>query len=105
MPEPADIPEEGEVRHLPVPVSIPEARPVERPPAQLERLRLGDLPAPVIAAAGGFLVGVATWVLVRMIRRDRRTPVQIRGRRGRKGIEVAGTRSFLVDVHLLKQQR
>ena len=105
MPEPADISEEGEVRHLPVPVSIPEARPVERPPAQLERLRLAELPAPVIAAAGGFLVGVATWVLVRMIRRDRRTPVQIRGRRGRKGIEVAGTRSFLVDVHLLKQQR
>jgi hypothetical protein len=103
MSEPADIPQEGEVRHLPVPVSVPEARPVERPPGQLERFRLAELPAPVIAAAGGFLVGVATWVLIRLIRRDRRTPVRIRGR-GRKGIEVASSRSFLVDVHLLKQR-
>jgi hypothetical protein len=104
MPEPADIPPEGEVRHLPVPVSIPEARPVEVQPAPLQRPRLAALPAPVLAAAGGFVVGVATWVLVRLIRRDRRTPVPIRGRRGRKGVEVAGTRSFLVDVHLLKQR-
>ena len=106
MPEPADMPQEGEVRHLPVPVSIPEARPVEvQPPAPLVRSRLADLPAPVIAAAGGFVVGVATWVLVRLIRRDRRTPVAIRGRKRRqqRGVEVAATRSFLVDVHLLKR--
>jgi hypothetical protein len=105
MPEPADMPEEGEVRHLPVPVSIPEARPVEVQPAPLARGRLAELPAPVIAAAGGFVVGVATWVLVRLIRRDRRTPVAIRGRRRRqqRGVEVAATRSFLVDVHLLKR--
>ena len=104
MPEPADNPQEGDVRHLPVHVSIPEARPVEVQPAPLDRPFLATLPAPVLAAAGGFLVGVATWVLVRVIRRDRRTAVSIRGRRGRnKGIEVAGTRSFLVDVHLLKR--
>jgi hypothetical protein len=105
MPEPADMPQEGEVRHLPVPVSIPEARPVEVEPAPLVRSRLADLPAPVIAAAGGFVVGMATWVLVRLIRRDRRTPVAIRGRKRRqqRGVEVAATRSFLVDVHLLKR--
>jgi hypothetical protein len=105
MPEPADMPEEGEIRHLPVPVSIPEARPVEVQPAPLVRSRLADLPAPVIAAAGGFMVGMATWVLVRLIRRDRRTPVAIRGRKRRqqRGVEVATTRSFLVDVHLLKR--
>jgi hypothetical protein len=105
MPEPADMPEEGEVRHLPVPVAVPEARPVEVQPAPLERPRLADLPAPVLAAAGGFVVGVATWVLVRLIRRDRRTPVAVRGRRRRqqRGVEVAATRSFLVDVHLLKR--
>jgi hypothetical protein len=104
MPEPADTPEEGEVRHLPVPVHIPEARPVETPPAEVARPYLATLPAPVLAAAGGFVVGVATWVLVRVIRRDRRTPVAIRGRRRRQSIEVTGTRSFLVDVHLLKQR-
>jgi hypothetical protein len=105
MPEPGDMPQEGEVRHLPVPVSIPEARPVEvEQPAPLVR-SLADLPAPVIAAAGGFVVGVATWVLVRLVRRDRRTPVAIRGRKRRqqRGVEVAATRSFLVDVHLLKR--
>jgi hypothetical protein len=106
MPQPADMPEEGEVRHLPVPVSIPEARPVEVEPAPLARPFLTSLPAPVLAAAGGFAVGVATWVLVRLIRRDRRTPVTIRGRRRRqqRGVEVTATRSFLVDVHLLKQR-
>jgi hypothetical protein len=103
MPEPADNPQENEVRHLPVPVTVPEARLVEPGQAQLERPFLSSLPAPVLAAAGGFLVGVATWVLVRVIRRDRRTPAATRGRRGRRGVEVAGTRSFLVDVHLLKR--
>jgi hypothetical protein len=102
MPEPADMPDQEEVRHLPV--HVPEARPVETPPAEVARPYLATLPAPVLAAAGGFVVGVATWVLVRLVRRDRRTPVAIRGRRGRKSIEVAGTRSFLVDVHLLKQR-
>jgi hypothetical protein len=106
MSEPAETPHEGEVRHLPVPVSIPEARPVEAEPAALDRRSLANLPAPVLAAAGGFVVGVATWVLVRVIRRDRRTPVAIRGRRRRqmRGVEVTATRSFLVDVHLLKQR-
>ena len=106
MPQPADMPEEGEVRHLPVPVSVPEARPVEVQPAPLARPSLADLPAPVLAAAGGFLVGVATWMLVRVVRRDRRSPVAIRGRRRRqqRGVEVTATRSFLVDVHLLKQR-
>jgi hypothetical protein len=110
MPEPADQPLEGappeeeEVRHLPVPSAVPEARPVERPSGELQRSFLGSLPAPLVAATGGFLVGVATWVLVRVLRRDRRSPLPGGRRRGRRGVEVAGTRSFLVDVHLLKQR-
>src|SRR3954466_14988889 len=106
MPEPADMPEEGAVMHLRGAVPPPGARPVEAHPAPLARSRLADLPAPVLAAAGGFVVGVATWVLVRLIRRERRTPVAIRGRRRRqqRGVEVTATRSFLVDVHLLKQR-
>src|SRR3954451_10123895 len=105
MPERADMPEEGEVRPLPVPVTIPEARPVEVQPAPLVRSRLADLPAPVIAAAGGFMVGMATWVLVRLIRRDRRAPVGLRARTRpqRRGAGAPPTPSLLVDVHLLKR--
>jgi hypothetical protein len=108
MSEPAHDPvqpEEGEVRHLPVPSSVPEARPIERPARAGGGLQafLGSLPAPAVAAAGGFLMGVVTWVAVRFLRGDRRRAVLAR-RRGRKGVEVAATRSFLLDVHLLKDR-
>jgi hypothetical protein len=109
MPEPADSeaeetgPQGGQVRHLPVLSDAVEAHPVEASPRALGRPLLRDLPAPVIAATGGFLAGVATFVLVRVLR-QRRVPRALarRSKRGR-GIEVAGTRSFLVDVHLLKR--
>jgi hypothetical protein len=39
-----------------------------------------------------------------VLRRGRRSALPLRGRRDRKGVEIAGTRSFLVDVHLLKQR-
>ncbi len=61
------------------------------------------LPAPVVAATGGFLAGVATLVLARLMRRKSRTRVLGRRRRRDRGLEVAGTRSFLVDVHLLRR--
>jgi hypothetical protein len=107
MSDPAHDPmpsDEGEVRHLPVPSSVPEARPIERP-SQAGGLQgfLSSLPAPAVAAAGGFLMGVVTWVAVRVLRGDRRRSAIAR-RRGRKGVEVAATRSFLVDVHLLKDR-
>jgi hypothetical protein len=98
-------PEEREVRHLPVPSSVPEARPIERPGRAGRGLQafISSLPAPAVAAAGGFLMGVLTWVAVRVLRGDRRRSVMAR-RRGRKSVEVAATRSFLVDVHLLKDR-
>jgi hypothetical protein len=97
-------PEDDEVRHLPVPSSVPEARPVERP-AERGGLQafLSSLPAPAVAATGGFLMGVVTWVAIRVLRGDRRRAVIAR-RRGRRGVEVASSRSFLVDVHLLKDR-
>jgi hypothetical protein len=91
----AQFEEEGDVRPLPV---LAEARPIERAaPA--------SLPAAVAAATGGFLVGVATFVLVRLLRRPRGGRVSL-GRGGRRGkrVDVAGSRSFLVDVHLLKDR-
>ena len=101
-----DLPqsEGGEARHLPVPAPVPEARPIERPPSSEIQRFLARVPAPAVAAAGGFVMGVITWVAVRVLRRGRGGP-PIRGRRrGRRGVEVAATRSFLVDVHLLKDR-
>ncbi len=94
-PEPA--PEE-EVRHLPVLADVPEARPIER----VEPLPIS---APVAAATGGFLAGVGAIVLMRVLRSGgrRRLPFRIRRRRTRGAIEIAGSRSFLVDVHVLKR--
>jgi hypothetical protein len=97
--EPEDSAQElqaEDVRPLPV---LAEAHPIER-------VQPASLPAVVAAATGGFLIGVATFVLVRILRRPK--PARLRvgrgsGRRGQK-VDVAGTRSFLVDVHLLRDR-
>lgn len=71
----------------------------------IEPVQQAPLPAPVVAAAGGAVVGALTFMLLRVLRRParRRGAVRIgRGRRGR-GLEVTGSRSFLVDVHMLKR--
>ncbi len=99
MPEPAALPEpehEAEVRPLPV---LAEPRPVQR-------AAVVTVPAAIAAATGGFLLGVATFVLVRILRRPRagvRMSKSARTRGGKK-VDVAATRSFLVDVHLLKDR-
>jgi hypothetical protein len=66
-----------------------------------------SLPATVAAASGGFLLGVAAFVLVRVLRRPSAARSVSRRRRRlqakRRGVEVVGSRSFLVDVHLLKR--
>lgn len=68
----------------------------------MERRPAVPLPAAVAAATGGFLLGIASFVMVRVLRRPRRsTPLRL-GRR--KKLDVAGTRSFLIDVHLLKDK-
>lgn len=100
MPEPANSQhaEEAEVRHLPVLAEAAQARPLER---RYPRL---PIPAPVAAAAGGFLVGVATFVLVRVLRRpERARQIRLGRRRRREAREIAASRSFLVDIHLLKR--
>ena len=82
---------------LPVLVEAVEARPVQRPQS---------LPAPIVAATGGFLAGAAAFVVMRLLRGRRRAPLVSLGRRRKRGraLEVAGTRSFLVDVHLLNKR-
>jgi hypothetical protein len=76
-----------------------EARPLERAQSQ-------GLPAPVVAATGGALAAVVGYVLLRVLRHpERRRGSSIRLGRGRRrgAFEVAGSRSFLVDVHMLKK--
>ena len=78
----------------PEPAAAP-SRPLERPAE--------SLPAPVMAATGGFLAGMATFLLVRVLRGRGQRGVLRRGRRRDKALQVAGSRSFLVDVHMLKR--
>ncbi|HEY4562490.1 MAG TPA: hypothetical protein VIJ36_05895 [Thermoanaerobaculia bacterium] len=88
------MPEPEETRPLPV---LAEPRVLERP-------QPAPLPAVVVAGSIGFFAGVAAWMLVRVLRRPRRSAsVKALRRRRDRGIEITGTRSFLVDVHLLKR--
>jgi hypothetical protein len=94
VPEALPEPErEAEVRPLPV---LAEPRPIER------RVEV-SLPAAVAAATGGFLLGIATFVLVRVLRRPRPTSLRLGRGKGKK-VDVAASRSFLVDIHLLKDR-
>lgn len=87
---------------LPVPVHNSGVRPVQPIGSAVDRPMSAQLAAPVIAAAGGFLVGVATFVIVRVLRR--REPARLARRRARRrGQDVMASRSFLVDVHLLRR--
>ena len=107
MPEPADHrPDDSEalqgevvaeVRHLPVPV--------EQRAEELDIRRPASVPATVVAATGGFVLGVAAFVLIRVLRRPSagRALARRRRRLADRGVDVQTTRSFLVDVHLLKR--
>ncbi|GAC1323753.1 MAG: hypothetical protein NVSMB25_20460 [Thermoleophilaceae bacterium] len=90
MPEPAPRPLPDE---RPLPVLAPaQARVIERPQQM-------PLSAPAMAAAGGFLAGLTTFILARMVRSGTRwLPL-----RRRRALDIAGSRSFLVDVHVLKR--
>lgn len=89
---PPDVVDE-DGRPLPVPASSQE---LERPPDAV-------LMAPLAAATGGVLAGLATMLIVRGLR-HRPKKVRVGGGRGRgKGLEVTASKSFLVDVHMLKR--
>jgi hypothetical protein len=91
--------EPAENRNLPVLASAPEARPLERPPERM------TLVAPVVAATGGVLAGLATFALVRVLRHGLfRRGSGIRVGRRRAKLDIAASRSFLVDVHVLNKR-
>jgi hypothetical protein len=90
--------EQPENRNLPVLAS--EARVIE--PSQEQ----SPLAAPVAVATGGLLAGLATFALARILRNGvrRRPAVKLgRGRRAAK-LDIAASRSFLVDVHVLNRR-
>jgi hypothetical protein len=78
-----------------LPVLWNRTRAIDRPVRSL-------LPAPV-AAASGFVAGVATLFLAHRLRQTyrRRTPPGLRRRN--RALKIASSRSFLVDVHLIER--
>jgi hypothetical protein len=87
----------GELKNAPVPVPRP-VRAVEP-----RRRLLLALPLPrgsVAVAAGGITAGAVFVAIARKIRGRRRARIRRRGGRDVRRT-VVGTRSFLVDVHLL----
>jgi hypothetical protein len=93
--------ETAENRNLPVLASAPDARALDRPQETM------TLAAPVAAATGGLLAGLATFALFRVLRGGlRRGPAAIQIGRGRRRtkVDIAATRSFLVDVHVLNKR-
>lgn len=101
----------------PVGSGSPEAAPVDLGPPEteeivdglpvlaevraIERVAPAALPAvqAAAAAATGFVAGAATLALVR--RHSARKLARVSSRRGASGLPIVGTRSFLVDVHLI----
>jgi hypothetical protein len=92
----------GSSRNLPVLATEARLEPARGEQRTLERAS-DALPAPVVAAAGGFLTGVATFLLVRVLRGRGQRPLVRRMKRRDKALQIAGSRSFLVDVHMLKR--
>jgi len=90
--------EQTENRNLPVLAS--ETRVIEPQPRQ------SPLAAPAAVAAGGILTGLATFMLARILRNGirRRPAMRIGNRRRGAKLDVAASRSFLVDVHVLNRR-
>jgi hypothetical protein len=91
------VPQAGDAEEVDA-VVVTDARPL---PAQRTTAQVVRTQAAV--AAGSFAVGAATAVVVAH-RRARRATAKAGRRRGRSSLDVAATRSFLVDVHLLNRK-
>jgi hypothetical protein len=96
VPDQASLPDPSEETEV-------TALPVLAEPRVIEPRREVSLPAAAAAATGGFLLGIVSFVLVRVLRRPR-SAATLRLGRGRKRTEIAASRSFLVDIHLLRNK-
>jgi hypothetical protein len=106
VPEAADNPTEGDGALVRAEEVTPDAvLPALAEPRALARPAPPPLPMVVAAGTVGFVAGVAAWMLVRVLRRPRHSPsVRKLRKRRQKGMDIAATRSFLVDVHLLRDR-
>ena len=97
-PEHTEAQAQRDGRHLPV-LAAPEAR-------ALEPVRATPASELAIAATGGFLAAFGAFLVMRLLRGGGRRPAagrRLAARRRGAALEVVGTRSFLVDVHLLRR--
>ena len=71
----------------------------------LEPVPVAAVPAvqTAAAAATGFVAGAATLALVRLISGRRTARARVSRRQSLNGLPIVGTRSFLVDVHMLSK--
>ena len=79
---------------------VPAAEPVRAIERRRRMLPVPFAPAPVAVAAGGVVVSATVVALARAFLSRRRIRLQ-RKRRREVQRKVLGTRSFLIDVHLL----
>lgn len=87
-----------------------EARPLtvrpDEPDSEIVVAQRATLPATVAAAGGGFVLGVAAFMLMRVLRRPEAARSVAKRRKrllAKRGEDIVASRSFLVDVHLLKR--
>ncbi|MGH2869969.1 MAG: hypothetical protein ACRDNK_20675 [Solirubrobacteraceae bacterium] len=95
-------PDSGPVDSVPVEAEeVVDGLPVLAEVRAIERVVPAALPAvqAAAAAATGFVAGAATLALVR--RHGARKLARVTSRRSAGGLPIIGTRSFLVDVHLI----
>jgi hypothetical protein len=101
--EAVEEPQPGDTQELPQPSRLPE--PSRRVDVDAWR---GEVRTAAIAAAGGIVAGAATVAAVRAVRSAGQTKRQrsrrIRGRRP-EPTNIVASRSFLVDVHILGNDR
>ena len=82
-----------------LPVLADEPHPIEHPPPPGSLVVSAPQQA-MVAAAAGVVAGIVT---VAAVRRGRRHPSRRRSSKHGEVVRLAGTRSFLVDVHLIER--
>jgi hypothetical protein len=84
-------------------VEIVDGLPVLAEVRTLEPASPASLPAvqAAAAAATGFVAGAATLAIARRIGSRRLARTRVTQRRGQDGLPIVGTRSFLIDIHML----
>ena len=91
----------GDVEHS----SLPAAGPVRVIEPRGRLLPALPMSRALVAVGGGFLAGLAAVATLRALRLRRLTHRRKRGGRDLINRKVVGKRSFLVDVHLLGNDR